>query len=267
MLISKFGDRTYWLNGQQITDYHLGIDIVANIDGVGGFDYILAVASGTVELAINDIPGYVGGASYGNQVVINHGNGYKTRYAHLKQNSVPVKNGDSVQAGQVIGYMGATGTVTAGHLHFEVIKDNNVIDPYDYIFGDKTFELLNVTPVVERDANKDQLRVLVSDLNVYVNTGINEQVIGLAIENGIYNYYETKSVDGYTWYKIAEGQWIVYNNERVLLLPKKIEGPNTGNENPLPGTGNSNSGSKNKPKNNFCKRIIDSFKNLFKNKK
>lgn len=155
-LISTFGNRTYWINGEQVTDYHIGIDIVADIDGVSGFDHILAVSNGKVELVVNDIPGYVDGGSYGNQIVINHENGYKTRYAHLKQNSVPLNVGDSVNKGQVIGYMGMTGNITAGHLHFEIIKDNIEIDPYDYIFNNKKFESENTNTPIEEPNDNDQ---------------------------------------------------------------------------------------------------------------
>ncbi len=67
------------------------------------------------------------GKNWGNVVVVDHGHGLVTRYAHL--DSFIVKKGDKVKAGDVIGAVGATGKVTGPHLHFEVIKDGETIDP------------------------------------------------------------------------------------------------------------------------------------------
>jgi murein DD-endopeptidase MepM/ murein hydrolase activator NlpD len=64
---------------------------------------------------------------YGNQVIIEHSDGYKTRYAHL--NEINVKQGDNVERGQVIGTLGTTGLSTGPHLHYEVIKNDDPIDP------------------------------------------------------------------------------------------------------------------------------------------
>jgi murein DD-endopeptidase MepM/ murein hydrolase activator NlpD len=73
-----------------------------------------AAADGTVIVA--RIGGYNGG--YGNYVVITHGNGTQTLYGHMK--NVIVSSGQTVSAGQVIGYEGSTGNSTGPHLHFEV---------------------------------------------------------------------------------------------------------------------------------------------------
>ena len=75
-----------------------------------------------------------GTASYGNYVKIDHGNGYSTLYAHLA--SVSVKKGQIVKQGQVIGMMGNTGNSYGAHLHFEVRKGNNKIDPTPYLEKD-----------------------------------------------------------------------------------------------------------------------------------
>ena len=56
--------------------------------------------------------------SYGNYVVINHNNGYLTLYAHMSR--IAVKVGDVVERGQVIGYVGMTGSATGPHVHYEV---------------------------------------------------------------------------------------------------------------------------------------------------
>ena len=72
-----------------------------------------------------------GNASYGNFVKIDHGNGYATLYAHL--DTVTVKHGQAVAAGQVIGTMGNTGRSFGMHLHFEVRRHNVRIDPTPYL--------------------------------------------------------------------------------------------------------------------------------------
>jgi murein DD-endopeptidase MepM/ murein hydrolase activator NlpD len=73
---------------------------------------------------------------YGNQVRINHSYGYKTFYAHL--NKYIVKKGQTVKRGDLIGYVGSTGTSTAPHLHYEVIKNNRKVNPVNYYFNDLT---------------------------------------------------------------------------------------------------------------------------------
>ena len=106
-----------------ITQYyswrHHAVDIAGPIGTA-----IYASDAGTVELA-----GW--GRGYGNQIVINHGGGKKTRYAHLSK--FYVKNGDSVSKGQTIAAMGSTGWSTGPHVHFEVIINGRKYNPLNYI--------------------------------------------------------------------------------------------------------------------------------------
>jgi len=97
-----------WLS-QAFWSGHQGIDI-ANRTGTP----ILAADAGYVVMSGRDTWGY------GNQVLIDHGNGYLTRYAHL--NTIGVKAGMSVTRNQQIGTMGSTGRSTGPHLHFEIIQ-------------------------------------------------------------------------------------------------------------------------------------------------
>jgi len=71
---------------------------------------------------------------YGNHVIINHGFGYKTHYAHMSEFKTRV--GKKVKRGEVIGLVGSTGKSTAPHLHYEVIKNGHKIDPMNYFFND-----------------------------------------------------------------------------------------------------------------------------------
>ena len=71
---------------------------------------------------------------YGNQVIIDHGFGYKTMYAHLQ--STKVRTGQRVKRGQTIGTVGSTGKSTAPHLHYEVWKNGKPVNPINYFFND-----------------------------------------------------------------------------------------------------------------------------------
>ncbi|MBL4706808.1 MAG: M23 family metallopeptidase [Flavobacteriales bacterium] len=75
---------------------------------------------------------------YGNNVIIDHGYGYKTLYAHMS--SFKVKRGQIVTRGQTIGFVGNTGTSVSPHLHYEVLKDGRKVNPVNYYFNDLTPE-------------------------------------------------------------------------------------------------------------------------------
>ena len=110
---SPFGERISPVTRR--TEFHRGIDIAnsTNTD-------IIASAAGVVTFS-----GYNG--SYGNMVLIAHGNGYSTIYAHNHENKVEV--GDRVQKGELVAKMGSTGRSTGPHVHFEIRKGGEPIDP------------------------------------------------------------------------------------------------------------------------------------------
>ncbi|HNT79821.1 MAG TPA: M23 family metallopeptidase [Bacteroidia bacterium] len=74
------------------------------------------------------------GRGYGNSVIISHGYGYETLYGHMSK--ITVKQGKRINRGDVIGYVGNTGTSTAPHLHYEVIKGGNKINPINFFYND-----------------------------------------------------------------------------------------------------------------------------------
>ena len=99
--------------------FHTGVDF-----GVGYGSPIRAADSGTVIYAT-----WMGG--YGNVIIVDHGRGISTLYAH--QSSLAVSNGTRVSRGQTVGYVGSTGFSTGPHLHFEVRVNGNPVDPMGYI--------------------------------------------------------------------------------------------------------------------------------------
>ena len=86
---------------------------------------VTSLASGTVVTA------YAGSTGYGNTVVIDHGNGYQTRYAHMQK--IVVNKGDVLKRGQMIGTVGNTGISTGPHLHYEVIYRNKQMGPMSFM--------------------------------------------------------------------------------------------------------------------------------------
>lgn len=110
---SRFGMRKDPFSGQ--ARFHRGVDLAAP-EGTK----VVAALPGRVVFA-----GYQSG--YGNTVVIQHDKGLQTRYGHLKD--INVKAGDSVTSENMVGTVGSTGRSTGPHLHFEVIRQGNQVDP------------------------------------------------------------------------------------------------------------------------------------------
>ena len=102
-------------------DYHPGLDISADRG-----DPVVATANGTVASAQRS-------GAYGNMIVIDHGFGISTRYAHL--DSFRVKPGDPVRRGDVVGYAGSTGRSTGSHLHYEVLVYGRHLNPLQFLLN------------------------------------------------------------------------------------------------------------------------------------
>lgn len=106
---------------------HNGLDLIAPAG-----DPVYAVADGVVKEVIKSRKGL------GNVVVIDHGNGYVTRYAHLAD--VEARKGRKVRRGTRLGYVGVSGNSFAPHLHYEVLRDTLVLDPVNHFFASVTPE-------------------------------------------------------------------------------------------------------------------------------
>ncbi len=118
---------------------HHGIDF---INANGGACEVTAIADGEVVYIQDGVRGYNEVYSAGNFVKLRHENGYFSRYLHLAPDSICVKVGDKVKAGQVLGTEGGTGyciPAEAVHLHFDINNGRGYVDPLPYLTGEKTF--------------------------------------------------------------------------------------------------------------------------------
>jgi len=119
-LASGFGMRMHPI--LKIGKMHAGLDFAAHIGTP-----VYATGDGKIKLAGRD-------GGYGNAVIISHGYGYETLYAHMSK--IKARRGQSVKRGDIIGYVGSTGLSTGPHLHYEIHKDGKPIDPVSYFYQD-----------------------------------------------------------------------------------------------------------------------------------
>jgi murein DD-endopeptidase MepM/ murein hydrolase activator NlpD len=112
---SPFGVREHPVYGQ--LRFHTGVDLTAPVGTP-----VYAAAAGTVEMATDK-------RGYGKHIVLHHADGYSTYYAHLSSYSSVLKPGQRVEQGQLIGFVGRTGTTTGPHLHFETRFNDRPVDP------------------------------------------------------------------------------------------------------------------------------------------
>lgn len=125
----------------KIKHFHTGIDFTAP----RGTD-VYATGDGVVKSVDSKSRGY------GEHIVIDHGYGYETLYGHLS--GFNVREGQRVKRGEIIGFVGSTGTSTAPHLHYEVIKDGEKINPINFFFNDLTPE--EYEKVIELSSRSNQ---------------------------------------------------------------------------------------------------------------
>lgn len=116
-ITSRFGKRKDPVNNKK--GFHTGIDFRGKVG-----DKIYATADGVVKKAFRN-------GGYGNYVLLSHGNGYTTSFAHMQ--TFLVKKGARVKRGQLIGFVGNTGRSTGSHLHYEICLDKKPINPYKFM--------------------------------------------------------------------------------------------------------------------------------------
>ncbi len=124
-LVSGFGYRIHPI--YKTMRMHSGVDFTAPTGTP-----IYATGNGVIETAEMNRHGY------GRMVVIDHGYGYETLYAHMSQ--IKVRPGQKVKRGEIIGLVGNTGVSTAPHLHYEVIRNGRKVNPVNYFYNDLTPE-------------------------------------------------------------------------------------------------------------------------------
>lgn len=117
---SGFGLRTHPVTGER-EKMHFGIDVSNS-----RWTPIYATADGRVNLVKNS-------EYFGNYVVVNHGNGYETKYGHMEKPIV--KEGQLVRRFDILGYMGRTGRTTGIHVHYEVWRGEDATNPVQYILS------------------------------------------------------------------------------------------------------------------------------------
>jgi len=142
-MASGFGYRIHPI--YKVRKLHTGMDFSATIGTP-----IYATGDGTISSDKGSDK--VGGHGYGRYVVIDHGYGYKTLYAHMSK--IIVKPGQHVKRGEIIGYVGNSGSSTAPHLHYEVVKNGQKINPINFFYNDLSPEEYELMIQISSNANQ-----------------------------------------------------------------------------------------------------------------
>lgn len=138
-IASGFGYRVHPI--YKTTMLHTGLDFTAPVK-----TEIYATGNGVVEKVEYD------GRGYGNNVIINHGYGYETLYGHMSK--INVRPGQKINRGDVIGFVGNTGSSTGPHLHYEVIKNDRKINPINFFYNDLTPEQYEKMLIISSQQNQ-----------------------------------------------------------------------------------------------------------------
>jgi murein DD-endopeptidase MepM/ murein hydrolase activator NlpD len=118
----QFPTTEHWLSGYDFTPpTHYGVDYAGRLG-----NELYATDTGVII--------YAGWSNrgYGNTIVIDHGNGFLSLYAHIMDGGIAVSCGQVVSLGDLIGYMGSTGNSSGPHLHFEIRYKSSPVNPHDF---------------------------------------------------------------------------------------------------------------------------------------
>ena len=192
---------------QNYSNNHQAIDIVGENHTL---DDVIAHSDGKVifyQDGYSNLKGSKGNLSYGNCIKIDHGNGYYTLYAHLEKD-LNIKNNEQIKKGQIIGKMSDSGNAYGKHLHFEVWKNNQRINPDKYL--DSSFEqnkklsysvndIVKIDGVYESSTSKNKLTPLITEGKItrIIENAINPYLleigkIGWTNEENIISVLKTK---------------------------------------------------------------------------
>lgn len=216
---------------------HSGIDFGwnASVPNANGQQIVAAEAGTVISLA----DGYGNTwkklpKTYGNYVIIDHGDSMFTVYGHLAK-GLSVKRGQKVKKGDVIGRMGNSGYSNGQHLHFEIRKGGNVhknvVDPLPYLRVEDKSIIISpnsmlrdeikyrvVTTPVERDPKSDQIHVTGKYVNARASASTDSDSYGYIVP-GYYNVSDVAKKKKYTWYNCGGEFWCAGVNG-VEYLPK-----------------------------------------------
>ncbi len=137
-ITSNYGPRVHPITGE-VNSFHTGVDIAdgksagtTSVIASRGGKVVYPSSSDRVDCPTSSALDNCGGG-YGNYVLIDHGDGSSTLYAHLHYMSITVYSGESVSQGQIIGKIGSSGNSTGPHLHFEVRYNGSTVEPLNYV--------------------------------------------------------------------------------------------------------------------------------------
>ena len=211
-ITSYFGSSESFRNGSG----HGAIDI-SNPNGIGKVP-VIASKAGTVVYPTSKAQtsyadnGYIGnndGWGYGNHVIIDHGDGIYTLYAHMAKDSITVMSGDTVAQGQVIGKIGNSGNSTGTHLHFEMRKGSNDsshrVDPLNYVDPKNPRNGASSTPGSCSSGSS-------SLATAFVNLAVSQKNDPSASGGQKYRNFLCPSCNYYAWCA-AFVSWNIYNTE------------------------------------------------------
>lgn len=203
----------HWMTQAFKAGTHNGIDLINRGKVLIGTtkDYIIAIARGEVTCT-----GY--SKTRGYYVEIKHENGYKSRYLHMKKDSIVVKKGQYIQKGTTLGYMGNTGDSQGAHLHLAVENTKgNYVDPLPYLLGTKNFDKVaqkNAYQVYDIKQKKWLSKVYVEDENTHGGI-IGDKISGIYLDKGSMRVHT------------HGGKWlpeVTDHNDFAGILSKKIDG-------------------------------------------
>ena len=204
---SNYGKRTHPITKEK-NKMHYGVDLTSSDKNIYAIEdgYVQKIRTGQDKAT----------TGYGNYIWVRYPRiGLSLFHAHCK--SIKLKKGDKVKKGTIVAIMGKTGASTGVHLHLGMTKigSDTWLNPQTYNYVPEN--IISVTSVVARDTSKNQLKVLADSLRVRKSASTESDTIGMSVKNGIYNYYEIKADSKYTWYRIADNQWIA-NNGKYLEI-------------------------------------------------